>query len=140
MYLKDEQATVIYATQFAANLEAGDCVALTGDLGAGKSVFARTAMRKLGVRDEIMPSPTFSLIQSYQAQPHPVAHMDWYRLDDLEEIILVGVEEYFRQPWITFIEWPQRAWELLPSHCQRIHLEFGHTLTDRQLSQPPVPL
>ncbi|MDQ6962703.1 MAG: tRNA (adenosine(37)-N6)-threonylcarbamoyltransferase complex ATPase subunit type 1 TsaE [Mariprofundaceae bacterium] len=135
MYLKDEAATFAYAQQFASELKAGDCLALTGDLGAGKSVFARAIMRALGVEDEIMPSPTFSLIQSYQGAIHPVAHMDWYRLEGSEEILLAGAQEYLYAPWISLIEWPQRAWELLPAHSQRIHLEYADLLTDRKLTK-----
>jgi len=120
--LKNEAETIEYATRFARSLKPGDCVALAGDLGAGKSVFARAVMRALGIRDAALPSPTYSIIQEYQARDSRVAHMDWYRLEDADELAAIGVCEYFQPPWICLIEWPQRAPDLLPEACIRVHL------------------
>ena len=108
-----ESETVALASEFAASLKPGDLVALSGELGAGKSVFCRAVMRALGVTDEALPSPTFSIIQEYEANGCKVAHMDWYRLDAVDEIEMLGVREYFQAPWICLIEWPERAMELL---------------------------
>lgn len=124
--LQNEAATVAYAQKLAATLNPGQAVALSGELGAGKSVFARALMRALGVTDEALPSPTFAIIQTYEGQignePCSVAHMDWYRLDHAEEIEMLGVRDYFEPPWISIIEWPERAPDLLPTDAIRIEI------------------
>jgi len=128
--LNNEAETRAFAAHFAKSLKPGDCVALCGELGAGKSVFARAAMRALGVNDKAMPSPTFSLIQEYTGSECRIAHMDWYRLDSSEEIEMLGVDEYFHTPWISLIEWPGRASCLLPDATIRIRMECIDTYPD----------
>jgi len=110
---RNEAETIALANELAAHLHGGDVVALSGSLGAGKSVFSRAVMRTLGVIDEALPSPSFSIIQEYDAADCRVAHMDWYRLDDVEEIAMLGVRDYFQPPWICLIEWAERAEPLL---------------------------
>jgi len=122
MRLQNEAATVAYAQELAATLKPGQAVALTGELGAGKSVFARALMRALGVTDEALPSPTFAIIQTYEGEGCSVAHMDWYRLDHADEIEMLGVRDYFAPPWISIIEWPERGEELIPATAVRIEL------------------
>jgi tRNA threonylcarbamoyladenosine biosynthesis protein TsaE len=121
--LNSEAETIDYAMEYARSVKPGYVIALAGDLGAGKSVFARAMMRALGVKDEAMPSPTFSLIQEYEGQGCRVAHMDWYRLESPEEIEMLGVREYFQPPWICLIEWPERAPHLLPDAAIEVLLE-----------------
>ncbi len=120
--LVSEVETRAFASDFAASLEPGNCVALYGELGAGKSVFARAVMRTLGVNDKAMPSPTFSLIQEYTGDGCRIAHMDWYRLESPEDIEMLGVSEYFQPPWICLIEWPERAPRLLPNTAINIRM------------------
>ena len=121
-YSNSEPETREIAEEFALTLKPGDCVALSGELGAGKSVFARALMRALGVTDEAMPSPTFAIIQEYIGRDCRVAHMDWYRLDGIEELEAIGVREYMQPPWISIIEWPERAAALLPPDCRQLTL------------------
>ena len=120
--LENEAATVAYAQKLVKEIKPGQTIALSGELGAGKSFLARALMRALGVTDEALPSPTFALIQTYDGKDCQVAHMDWYRLDDAGEIEMLGVRDYFEPPWITLIEWPERAPDLLPSDAIRIEL------------------
>ena len=88
---------IILAEQLAADVQAGDCFALHGDLGAGKSFLARAMMRILGVKDEALPSPTFAIIQEYDADNElKIAHMDWYRLEGSFDVANLGVDEFFR--------------------------------------------
>ncbi|MDQ6958086.1 MAG: tRNA (adenosine(37)-N6)-threonylcarbamoyltransferase complex ATPase subunit type 1 TsaE [Mariprofundaceae bacterium] len=131
--MNSEAGTCAFAADFAKSLKPGDCVALSGELGAGKSVFARALMRALGVSDEAMPSPTFSLIQEYAGNGCKIAHMDWYRLESAEEIEMLGVYEYFQPPWITIIEWPERAPSLLADTVVEVRLENVDDFPDVRL-------
>ncbi|MDX8405831.1 MAG: tRNA (adenosine(37)-N6)-threonylcarbamoyltransferase complex ATPase subunit type 1 TsaE [Mariprofundus sp.] len=128
-----ETDTAAIAARFALTLKPGDMVALRGDLGAGKSVFARSVMRALGVTDRALPSPTFAIIQEYDGVDCRVAHMDWYRLDDAEEIELLGVRDYFQPPWICLIEWPERAEALLPASAIAVTLRCSDDDPDARL-------
>jgi len=118
----NELETIAIATDFAASLKPGNVVALSGALGAGKSVFCRAVMRALGVNDEALPSPTFAIIQEYDGTDCRVAHMDWYRLDDSDEIEMLGVRDFFQPPWICLIEWPERSRESLPDDAILVQL------------------
>ncbi len=133
IFLPDEAATMQQANILAKTLQAGDCVALSGDLGAGKSFFSRALMRALGVRDHALPSPSFSLIAEYNANNGlRIAHMDWYRLNDADEVIMLGVDDYFKAPWLSIVEWPKRAALLLPQTTTHIQLrQDDHTLSAR---------
>ena len=120
--LENEAATVAYAQKLAKEIKPGQTIALSGELGAGKSFLARALMRALGVTDEALPSPTFAIIQTYDGKDCQIAHMDWYRLEDAAEIEMIGVRDYFEPPWITIIEWPERARSILPPDTIRIEL------------------
>jgi len=123
--VQSETEMTALAKQLVATIKAGDCFALHGDLGAGKSFLARAMMRAMGVTDEALPSPTFAIIQEYNAANGlKVAHMDWYRLEDACDVDNLGVDEFFTAPWITFIEWSERAPELLPKHTVHIYIEL----------------
>ena len=112
----NEAETAALAQRFAATLKPGDVVALYGARGAGKSFFSRAVMRALGVRDTALPSPTFAIIQEYEGGACKVAHMDWYRLENADEIEMLGVRDYMHPPWIALIEWPDRAAHMI-SEC-----------------------
>ncbi|MDQ6965223.1 MAG: tRNA (adenosine(37)-N6)-threonylcarbamoyltransferase complex ATPase subunit type 1 TsaE [Mariprofundales bacterium] len=134
--LEDEQATIDAAQLLATDIRAGDCVAISGDLGAGKSVFARALMRALGVQDSVMPSPTYAIVQPYQGREFPVAHMDWYRIDSGDALLHIGIDEYLQPPWVSIVEWPQRAPALLPSttHHITVIIDPNDPATARQIA------
>lgn len=94
------------AAMFVATLKKGDVVYMQGDLGAGKTTFVRSAIQSTLGKDEFVPSPTFTLVQTYEADPS-IWHYDLYRLQDPEEVLELGMDEAF-QSGITFIEWPTR--------------------------------
>jgi len=124
-------------TQFAQDLaskgQAGQCFGLQGDLGAGKSFLARAMMRALGVTDEALPSPTFAIIQEYEAANDlKIAHMDWYRLEGQHDIEALGIYEYFDKPWLTFIEWTERAPQVLPKNTTVIRISLDDTDQDKR--------
>lgn len=94
------------AATFVAKLKKGDVVYMQGDLGAGKTTFVRAAIQSILGKDEFVPSPTFTLVQTYDGNPS-IWHYDLYRLQDPEEALDLGMEEAFEQG-ITFIEWAER--------------------------------
>lgn len=103
--------TAALGARIAAHLRKGDAIALGGDLGAGKTTLARTILRALGVGESI-PSPTFTLVQSYQTSL-PVHHYDLYRIEDEREIDELGLSEAL-EDGAALIEWPERAGDRLP--------------------------
>jgi tRNA threonylcarbamoyladenosine biosynthesis protein TsaE len=121
--LPDETATAALAAAVAATAEPGDVIALRGELGAGKTTFARAFIRARGCRDEV-PSPTFTLVQLYDAGAATIWHFDLYRLRSPEEIWELGIEEALAGG-ISLIEWPERLGPLLPNHRLEIALDFA---------------
>jgi N-acetylmuramate 1-kinase len=121
IHLPDEAATNILGNDLSRALIAGDCVTLSGDLGAGKTTLSRALIRSLAGDPELdVPSPTFTLVQAYDLRL-PVAHFDLYRLNDAHELDELGLDEAL-QNGIALIEWPQKAEGLLPSNCIQISL------------------
>ena len=121
--LPDEKATQALAARLAALARPGDVLALKGELGAGKTCFARGFIRARG-GDEAVPSPTFTLAQIYELPNGTVWHFDLYRLRFPENAWELGIEDAFRDG-ISLIEWPERLERLLPAHRLEIALEFG---------------
>lgn len=120
--LPDEAATMTLGEDLALALKAGDTIALSGDLGAGKSTLARALIR--AVADDAfleVPSPTFTLVQSYDLRI-PVSHFDLYRLGDASEVLELGLDELSANG-ICLIEWPERADGYLPRQSVVLTLE-----------------
>ena len=112
--LANEQATVRLVTDIAAALEPGDLVTLSGDLGAGKTTFARAMIRYLADNPDIaVPSPTFTLIQTYDLPRFPVVHADLYRLEGPGELAELGFDDLAKEA-VVLLEWPDRAAGFLP--------------------------
>ena len=97
---------------FSFGLQTPDRVHLTGDLGTGKTTFVRGVLNGLGYSDEVL-SPTFSLVETYPLQAFIVVHFDLYRLEDEQELELIGFRDYFTNENVIFVEWPDRAMEIL---------------------------
>src|SRR5579884_1615816 len=110
--LPDEAATTALAARLAEQARPGDVIALRGDLGSGKTTFARAFIRALGGGEEV-PSPSFTLVQLYELAAATVWHFDLYRLRSPEEAWELGIEEAFAGG-IALIEWPERLGALLP--------------------------
>ena len=125
--LPDETATADLARRLAAIARPGDVIALRGELGAGKTSFARAFIRTLAGDDVEVPSPTFMLAQTY---PPGIWHFDLYRLGTPEEAWEIGIEEAFAGG-IALIEWPDRLGPLLPARRLDITLAFADAPTVR---------
>jgi N-acetylmuramate 1-kinase len=120
----DEATTLAIATAQAAWLEPGDFVGLTGDLGAGKTAFARGLIRALAEAAELeAPSPTFTLMQVYEAPRGPVVHADFYRLRGPTELANLGWEEAVDGA-IAVVEWPEKVPQALPADRLEIEIRF----------------
>jgi tRNA threonylcarbamoyladenosine biosynthesis protein TsaE len=139
--LADETATAALAGRLAPFLKAGDAVALRGDLGAGKTSFARALIRALsgpeGAEREV-PSPTFTLIQSYETPAGRIHHFDLYRVQTPDELTEIGWDEALADG-LALIEWPDRAGALLPAKRLDVALEFGTKDGARQATLSPGP-
>ena len=140
VFLASEAETQQLGADLALALKPGDCVALDGDLGAGKSTLCRALLRNLADDPELeVPSPTFTLVQNYDLRI-PVAHFDLYRLSDSSELDELGFHEALNSG-ICLVEWPQRAVEALPRDRLSLVFSFekegGRTV---ELSAPPAVL
>lgn len=117
---KTEQETALLAAKVAALSQAGDVFALNGTLGMGKSVFARGFIQSL-CGDVDVPSPTFTLVQTYDAADFEIYHYDLYRLKKAEEIFELGMEEAMYEG-VCLIEWSERMAGYLPLKAISINI------------------
>jgi tRNA threonylcarbamoyladenosine biosynthesis protein TsaE len=118
--LPDLAATAGLGARIAAQLQPGDAVLLKGDLGSGKTTLARAILKALGVREDV-PSPTFTLVQTYETARLPVSHFDLYRLKRAAELDELGLDEAL-EDGAALIEWPERAEGRLPPDALTLHL------------------
>lgn len=119
-YAADEAATRAEGERLALELQPGDVVFLSGDLGAGKTTLVRGLLEALGWKG-VVRSPTFTLLQAYPTSP-PVLHTDLYRVEGWEGL---GLEDYL-EDHVLLVEWPDRANGLVPeSEAWRVHIEFA---------------
>ena len=101
----------------------GDVVALSGDLGAGKTAFVQGAAAALGVTERVT-SPSFILVKEYQGR-YPILHLDVYRLSNLQELTDLGYEEFLDPSWVVFIEWGDAVGPLLPQALLDVEIRGG---------------
>lgn len=118
--------TLEFGRQLAATLQPGDVLALTGDLGAGKTCLVKGLAAGLGITQEVT-SPTFTLIHDYGR----LVHIDLYRLDTERDAVNIGIEDYLPGNTITVIEWAERIAALLPANTKRIRLTAVDETTRR---------
>lgn len=131
--LADQQATEALGARVGAVLRSGDVIALFGNLGAGKTTFARGLLRGLGFQGDVA-SPTFPIVQAYEDLDVPVWHVDLYRIEDPSEIVELALDEA-RADTALVIEWPERLGSLLWADSLQLHLAVaeggGRALTAR---------
>jgi len=93
-----------------------------GDMGAGKTTFIKNFCKHLGIED-VVSSPTYSIVNEYESPDGPVFHFDFYRIKDIREAYDLGYEEYFYGGGICLIEWPERVEELLPENHIKVEIK-----------------
>lgn len=124
MRIENEEAMAGLAARVAPLLRRGDVVTLQGDLGAGKTAFARALVNALSDVPEEVPSPTFTLVQTYDLPTISLWHFDLYRLPEREiDILELGWDDA-RQHGASLVEWPQRLGGLLPRDRLEIYIDF----------------
>ena len=128
--MKDEHDTREFGIALGRSLEKGDIVALTGDLGTGKTALTKYIAQGLGIKDTIT-SPTFTIVQEYSQGRLPLYHFDVYRIGDPEELYELGYEEYFFGDGACVIEWAELIGDLLPKEAKRIQIQYGENEGER---------
>lgn len=118
-----EKETIDFACQIAMHVKKGDIIALYGTLGAGKTAFCRGFIQSICGADQEVPSPTFTLLQTYEGENFPIYHFDMYRLKTNEEAYELGIEDAFSDG-VCLIEWPEKIGGLLPKKHIAITFEI----------------
>ena len=125
--LPDLAATQRFGELLSEHLKAGDVIALSGALGAGKSALARAIIQAVDPTENDVPSPTFTLVQHYAlADGTPLWHLDLYRIDDAQDAMALGLDDAFVDG-VCLIEWPDRLEKFLPKTNLSIHLYADET-------------
>ena len=122
MILEDEEATAQLGARLARVALGGDVITLSGPLGVGKTALARGFIAGLGHQGEV-PSPSFSIVQPYEALNPPVWHVDLYRIEDMSEIDELGLDS--AADAVMLVEWPERAGDRAWPQALVLALDFG---------------
>jgi tRNA threonylcarbamoyladenosine biosynthesis protein TsaE len=129
--LPAEHDTARFAMRMAAIVKSGDTLLLSGDIGAGKSAFSRAFIRARAGAEIDVPSPTFTLVQTYDVGDVEIWHCDLYRLTHPDEAFELGLDEAFETA-ICLVEWPDRLGNLAPQGALSLHFEArqnGHAVS-----------
>ena len=116
------EETIAFGRKRAGNLRAGDIIALAGDLGTGKTQFVKGLVAGLGSAAAVT-SPTFTLLHEYTGGSLPIYHFDFYRLENRQAALRLGLDDYFFDDGVSVIEWADRFRELIPENAQWIVFE-----------------
>jgi len=109
--------------QLASDVNAGSVLALKGELGSGKTLFTQALVAGLE-SDATVTSPTFTIVHEYQSGRLPIYHFDFFRLDNRESAVRLGLEDYFFGDGVSVIEWADRFPELIPEQARWISFEI----------------
>lgn len=113
IYLSSEDAMLAFAAKLATFCQGKEIIFLSGPLGAGKTTFVRGFLRGLGFKGHVK-SPTYTIVESYEVNAGTVYHFDLYRIKDAEELLYIGITDYFSNEAICLIEWAELGADLLP--------------------------
>jgi len=131
MVFPGEHHLQVFANKFASVLQVPLVIHLEGDLGAGKTTFARAFIQALGHQGRVK-SPTYGLLEHYQLPTIQVLHMDLYRIGDPEELAFLGIEDLLDERTVLLVEWPERGGDYLPE--ADFIFRFGYVGEGRDLS------
>jgi tRNA threonylcarbamoyladenosine biosynthesis protein TsaE len=136
---KSPEETARLGERLAGSLAPGDVLALTGVIGAGKSLLARAIAGGLGI-ETAMASPSFVIVASYEggAGGHDVNHIDLYRLTDYGEAVAAGVEEAIHSSAVSIVEWADHVPQVLPAERIDIKFELGREPDERLIALRPL--
>lgn len=124
---KNEKQTAKFAKKFASLLKGGEIILLIGDLGAGKTTFTKSLAKALKIKEHIT-SPTFTIVNEYHSGKLGLYHFDMYRIEDISEVVELGLNEYFSSNYVCVIEWPERIGNLIPKKHIKIEIKkLGET-------------
>ncbi len=126
LIIKNETAMQALGAELANLCPGGTIIHLEGELGAGKTTFARGFIRSTGYKGAVK-SPTYTLVESYPFNNRVIHHFDLYRLCDAEELELMGIRDYFTQHTVVLIEWPDKGGQLLPIPDLTIKIYYKNT-------------
>lgn len=130
VYIKNESETEAFGIELAKTLNAGDIVALIGDLGTGKTALTRYIAKGLGINERIN-SPTFTIVKEYAEGRLPLYHFDVYRVSDADELFNIGIDDYFFGEGVCVVEWADLISDILPENTKYINIEYGESEGER---------
>ncbi|WEG73284.1 tRNA (adenosine(37)-N6)-threonylcarbamoyltransferase complex ATPase subunit type 1 TsaE [Vagococcus intermedius] len=128
--LKSEAETLAVAERMGRQLKSGDCIVLTGELGAGKTTFTKGLAKGLDI-EQMVKSPTYTIVREYRKGRLPLFHMDVYRLEDGAGDL--GLEDYFESEGVSIVEWGQMIKEDLPESYVELTLSYLSETNTREL-------
>lgn len=131
-YSESDRQTIKIAEGFAQTLSPGTVVCLFGEMGVGKTVFTNGLCRALGVSDYVS-SPTFTVVNEYDGDGFSIYHFDMYRIEDEDELLEIGFEEYLTSGGICIIEWPENVINSLPQNRIDIEILRGNDFSERTI-------
>lgn len=119
------------ASKFVEAMGDETVYAFYGEMGAGKTTFINALCRRLGVEDDVTNSPSFAIINEYRSDTTAelIYHFDLYRLEDIDEALEIGVEDYFDCGALCFLEWPERIADILPDDTVRVDIRVNDDLS-----------
>jgi tRNA threonylcarbamoyladenosine biosynthesis protein TsaE len=116
-----ENQTLEIGYQIGKEAEAGEIYCLIGDLGVGKTIFSKGFAKGLGIEEHVT-SPTFTIVQEYEGEL-PLYHFDMYRIEDSDELEMIGYEDYFFGQGVCLVEWANNVREVIPKEARWIYIE-----------------
>lgn len=121
---RSAEQTFAEGRKLAAALGSGDVVSVSGELGAGKTVFCKGVADGLGVAPDVVSSPSFAIVNEYEGSKANVLHVDFYRLSGEVEAERIGWQEYLQRDAVMLVEWPEIAPDILPADRVEVSIKF----------------